>query len=82
MLSKASQVFRYAIALGLCQFKIADQISDILKTGTKTHRAAITDAEQLGKLFRNIDPNFGRGEITVDYVLKILPPCVCETRVA
>lgn len=73
MRSKASQVFRYAIALGLCQFNIADQISGILKTGTKTHRAAITDAEQLGKLLRNIDQNFGRGEITVDYALKILP---------
>lgn len=31
MRSKASQVFRYAIALGLCQFNVADQISGILK---------------------------------------------------
>lgn len=73
MRSKASQVFRYAIALGLCQFNIADQISGILKTGTKTHRAAITDAKPLGKLLKNIDMSFGRGEITVDYALKILP---------
>ncbi|WP_441375026.1 tyrosine-type recombinase/integrase [Acinetobacter lwoffii] len=73
MRSKASQVYRYAIALGLCQFNIADQISGILKTGTKTHRAAITDSEKLGQLLKNIDQNFGRGEITVDYALKILP---------
>ncbi|MHA5057488.1 tyrosine-type recombinase/integrase [Acinetobacter schindleri] len=73
MRSKASQVYRYAIALGLCQFNIADQISGILKTGTKTHRAAITDSEKLGKLLKNIDKNFGRGEVTVDYALKILP---------
>lgn len=73
MRSKASQVYRYAIALGLCQFNIADQISGILKTGTKTHRAAITDSDKLGKLLKNIDKNFGRGEITVDYALKILP---------
>ena len=73
MRSKASQVYRYAIALGLCQFNIADQISGILKTGTKTHRAAITDSEKLGQLLKNIDQNFSRGEITVDYALKILP---------
>lgn len=73
MRSKASQVYRYAIALGLCQFNIADQISGILKTGTKTHRAAITDSEKLGQLLKIIDENFGRGEITVDYAVKILP---------
>ena len=39
MRSKASQVFRYAIALGLCQFNVADQISGILKVGKTKHRA-------------------------------------------
>ena len=73
MRSKASQVYRYAIALGLCQFNIADQISGILKTGTKTHRSAITDSDKLGKLLKNIAKNFGRGEVTVDYALKIIP---------
>ncbi len=37
MRSKASQVFRYAIALGLCQFNVADQISGILKVGKAKH---------------------------------------------
>ena len=46
MRSKASQVLRYAIALGLCQFNVADQISGILKVSKTKHRAAITD-EQL-----------------------------------
>lgn len=73
MRSKASQVYRYAIALGLCQFNVADQISGILKTGKVKHRSAITDAESLGRLLVNIDQNFGRGEITVDYAIKILP---------
>ena len=73
MRSKASQVYRYAIALGLCQFNVADQISGILKTGKVQHRSAITDTEMLGQLLRNIDQNFGRGEIVVDYAIKILP---------
>lgn len=73
MRSKASQVYRYAIALGLCQFNVADQISGILKTGKVQHRSAITDTEMLGRLLKNIDQNFGRGEIVVDYAIKILP---------
>lgn len=73
MRSKASQVYRYAIALGMCQFNIADQISGVLKTGKVQHRAAITDSEALGQLLKNIDQNFGRGEIVVDYAVKILP---------
>lgn len=73
MRSKASQVYRYAIALGLCQFNVAAQISGILKTGKIQHRVAITDAKNLGQLLRNIDQNAGRGEITVDYAVKILP---------
>lgn len=80
MRSKASQVFRYAIALGLCQFNIADQISGILKVGKTKHRAAITDEEQLGQLLRNINKNVGRGDIAIDYAVKILPPCLCTSR--
>ncbi|WP_228291692.1 tyrosine-type recombinase/integrase [Acinetobacter towneri] len=56
MRSKASQVFRYAIALGLCQFNVADQISGILKVGKTKHRAAITDEQKLGQLLKNIEP--------------------------
>ena len=59
--------------MGLCQFKVADQISGILKTGKVQHRSAITDTEMLGQLLKNIDQNFGRGEIVVDYAIKILP---------
>ncbi len=73
MRSKASQVFRYAIALGLCQFNVADQISGILKVGKIKHRAAITDGQQLGQLLRNINKNVGRGDIAIDYAVKILP---------
>jgi integrase len=52
---------------------VADQISGILKVGKTQHRAAITDEQLLGRLLRNINDNFGRGEITVDYAIKILP---------
>lgn len=73
MRSKAAQVFRYAIALGLCQFNVADQISGILKTGTKEHRKAIVDKDALGQLLVNIDKGWGKGSIIVDYAVKILP---------
>lgn len=73
MRSKAAQVFRYAIALGLCQFNVADQISGILKNGKTKHRAAITDAEKFGQLLANIDAYWAKGEITVNYAVKILP---------
>jgi len=73
MRSKASQVFRYAIALGVCQFNVADQISGILKVGKTKHRTAITDEQQLGQLLRNINKNLGRGDIAIDYAVKILP---------
>jgi len=73
MRSKASQVFRYAIALGLCQFNVADQISGILKVGKTKHRAAITDEQQLAQLLKNINASVGRGDIAIDYALKILP---------
>ena len=73
MRSKASQVFRYAIVLGLCQFNVADQINGILKVGKTKHRAAITDEQHLGQLLRNINKNVGRGDIAIDYAVKILP---------
>lgn len=73
MRSKASQVFRYAISLSLCQFNVADQISGVLKVGKTKHRAAITDEQQLGQLLRNINENIGRGDIAIDYAVKILP---------
>ncbi len=73
MRSKASQVFRYAIALGLCQFNVADQISGILKVGKTKHRSAITDEQKLGQLLSNINNSVGRGDIAIDYAVKILP---------
>ncbi|PCN59980.1 integrase arm-type DNA-binding domain-containing protein [Acinetobacter sp. YT-02] len=73
MRSKASQVFRYAIALGLCQFNVADQISGILKVGKTKHRSAVTDEQLLGQLLRNIYNSVGRGDIAIDYAVKILP---------
>lgn len=73
MRSKASQVFRYAIALGVCQFNVADQIGGILKVGKTKHRLAITDEQKLGHLLRNINNSVGRGDIAIDYAVQILP---------
>lgn len=36
------------------------------------HRSAITDTEALGQLLKYINQNFGRGEVVVDYAVKIL----------
>lgn len=73
MRSKASQVFKYAIVLGLCQFNVADQISGILKSGTVKHYAAITDEERLGQLLLDLsEPNIN-GSIIVYFATLILP---------
>ncbi|MBM0876680.1 integrase arm-type DNA-binding domain-containing protein [Acinetobacter pittii] len=73
MRSKASQVFKYAIVLGLCQYNIADQISGILKSGTVNHYAAITDEKRLGQLLLDLsEPNLN-GSIIVYYATLILP---------
>ena len=73
MRSKASQVFRYSIALGLCQFNVSDQISGILKVGKTKHKLVITDEQKLGRLLRNINNSVGRGDISIDYAVRILP---------
>ncbi|EOG4087978.1 integrase arm-type DNA-binding domain-containing protein [Acinetobacter baumannii] len=73
MRSKASQVFKYAIVLGLCQFNVADQISGILKSGTVKHYAAITDEKRLGQLLLDLSKPCINGSIIVYYATLILP---------
>ncbi|SSR19251.1 site-specific recombinase, phage integrase family [Acinetobacter baumannii] len=73
MRSKASQVFKYAIVLGLCQFNVADQISGILKSGKVKHYAAITDEERLGQLLLDLSEPSVNGSIIVYYATLILP---------
>lgn len=73
MRSKASQVFKYAIVLGMCDRNVAMDIQGVLKTGKVKHHSAVTDPEALGQLLLNIDGYDKRGSIITCYILKILP---------
>lgn len=73
MRSKASQVFKYAIVLGLCDRNVAADIQGILKTGQRKHHSAIVDPDALGQLLLKIDQYDNRGSIITCYVLRILP---------
>ena len=73
MRSKASQVFKYAIVLGMCDRNVAMDIQGVLKTGKVKHHSAVTDPEALGQLLLNIDGYDKRGSIVTCYILKILP---------
>lgn len=54
--STAGQIFRYAIASGLCERDISADLKGALKDKPKTeHRAAITDPKELGRLMIAID---------------------------
>lgn len=73
MRSKAGQVFKYALVLGLCDRNVAIDIQGLLKSHTKQHHAAVTDPEILGKLLVEIDNYQKRGSAVMCYALKILP---------
>ena len=54
--STAGQIFRYAIATGLCERDVSADLKGALKDKPKTeHRAAITDPNELGRLMIAID---------------------------
>ena len=73
MRSKASQILRYALVLGLCERNVALDIQGLLKPHKKSHHAAVTDPKYLGQLLRAIDDYKSRGSIIICYALKILP---------
>ena len=73
MRSKASQVFKYAIALGICDRNVAHDIQGIIKPKKTEHLAAITDPKKLGELLYKVDQYKNRGSISVAYAIKILP---------
>jgi len=52
---KCSQVFRYAVALGLLESDPTRDLSGALKPVQTKHRAAITDPAQIGQLLNDID---------------------------
>ncbi len=67
----ASQVCDYAVALGYCKYNAAARLTKMLLTRPTTHRAAITDPVEIGRILRAIDAY--EGSISVSYALKILP---------
>lgn len=73
MRSKAGQVFKYALVLGLCDRNVALDIQGLLKPHRQKHHAAITDPKTFGELLVKIDEYFKRGSAVMTYALRILP---------
>lgn len=70
-LENCSQVFRYAIAIGLLDSNPARDLKDALKRPEPTHFAAITDPKRLGELLRACDGY--EGTPVVRAALKLAP---------
>lgn len=51
----AGQVFRYGIAIGLCQHDVASSIGDAMAHTVTKHMAPITNPSEVGKLIAAID---------------------------
>lgn len=73
MRSKAGQVFKYGLVLGLCNRNVALDIQGLLQPHKKKHHAAVTDPKLLGELLVAIDGYTKRGSIVMCYALKIMP---------
>ena len=73
MRSKAGQVFKYGLVLGLCDRNVALDIQGLLKPHKKSHHAAVTNPELLGELLVAIDNYTKRGSVVMCYALRILP---------
>lgn len=66
-----SQICRYAVVLGHCEFDAAGQLGSALSTRDPKNRAAILDPTEIGTLLRAIDSY--KGDISTRYALKIVP---------
>ena len=73
MRSKAGQVFKYGLVLGLCDRNVALDIKGLLKPHKKSHHAAVTNPKLLGELLAAIDNYTKRGSVVMCYALRILP---------
>ena len=73
MRSKAGQVFRYGLVLGLCDRNVALDIQGLLQPHHKIHHPAVTDPSLLGQLLVAVDKYMKRGSIITCYALRILP---------
>ena len=66
-----SQVFRYGVALGLCEFDPAASVKELLPRPVQGQRAAILDEAEIGNLLCAIDD--AQGDISMRYALRLMP---------
>ena len=67
----AGQVFRYGVAIGVCERDPSQDLKDALATPVKTHRAAVTEPKEVGRLLLALDGY--EGSPTVQSALKLAP---------
>ena len=67
----AGQVFRYGVAIGACERDPSQDLKDALATPVKTHRAAVTEPKEVGRLLLALDGY--EGSPTVQAALKLAP---------
>ena len=67
----AGQVFRYGVAIGICERDPSQDLKDALAPPVKTHRAAVTEPEEVGRLLLALDGY--EGSPVVQAALKLAP---------
>ena len=67
----AGQVFRYGVAIGVCERDPSQDLKGSLATPVKTHRAAVTEPKEVGRLLLALDGY--DGSPTVQAALKLAP---------
>ena len=67
----AGQVFRYGVAIGVCERDPSQDLKGALATPVKTHRAAVTEPKEVGRLLLALDGY--DGSPTVQAALKLAP---------
>ncbi|WP_180168824.1 integrase arm-type DNA-binding domain-containing protein [Acinetobacter sp. YH12021] len=70
--SKASQVFRFAVKMGLCQRDIAQDLSGTITQREKQHYSALTDPFDFARLLFDID-NYESQLVHVKFALQLAP---------
>ena len=74
----ASQICRYAVILGHCDFDAAGQLSRAIASRAPQNRSAITDPTEIGKLLRAI--NTYTGDLSVQFALLLMPYVFLRSR--
>ena len=70
--SKASQVFRFAVKMGLCDRDIAQDLSGTITQREKSHYSALTDPFDFARLLFDID-NYESQLVHVKFALQLAP---------